>query len=77
MLLVARRAKTGTPERVVRENMEGACGGLVTESPYSTRVPANKAWLPADSTDVRMTVFMNEPATPANAVSEGVIIVAR
>lgn len=29
----------------------------------NVRVPANIAWFPADSTEVRITVFMNEAAT--------------
>ena len=34
----------------------------VTESPYNTRVPAYNAWFPAERTEVRITVFMNEAA---------------
>ena len=30
--------------------------------PYSTLVPANNAWFPADRTEVRMTVFIIEAA---------------
>ena len=65
MLLVASSARSGTPERVVRAKMAGACGGVVVARPYSTRVPAKSAWLPAERTEVRMTVFINDPATAA------------
>lgn len=64
MLLVASSAYRGTPARVVRENIRGAWGvGLTTDRPYRTLVPAKRAWLPADNTEVRMTVFINDPAT--------------
>ena len=64
MLLVASRANMGTPADVVFEKMAGAClRGETTERPYRTRVPAKRAWLPAEKTEVRMTVFMKEAAT--------------
>lgn len=68
-LLVARRAGSGIPDFVVQEKMRGACAvGRVTARPYRTRVPANKAWFPAESTEVRMTVFMNDAATSGSGV---------
>jgi hypothetical protein len=64
MLLVASSAYKGTPARVVREKIRGAWGtGPTTDRPYRTLVPAKRAWLPADSTEVRMTVFINDAAT--------------
>jgi hypothetical protein len=62
-LLVASNAGRGTPRFVVHENIWGAWLGVVTESPYKTRVPAKSAWLPAESTEVRITVFMKDAAT--------------
>jgi hypothetical protein len=71
MLLVASRAARGTPCCVVRAKTRGACGvGDVTASPYKTRVPEKRAWLPADRTDVRTTVFMND------AAAAGVLLVS-
>jgi hypothetical protein len=61
-LLVASKAGRGTPRFVVHENIRGAWVGAVTESPYKTRVPAKSAWFPAESTEVRMTVFMKDAA---------------
>jgi hypothetical protein len=53
--------------------------GLTTERPYRTLVPAKRAWLPADNTEVRMTVFINDPATvePArvNTIVKGDVVV--
>jgi hypothetical protein len=60
MLLVASKAGSGTPARVVHKNMRGPW--RVTESPYKTRVPAYNAWFPAERTLVRMTVFRKEAA---------------
>jgi hypothetical protein len=60
MLAVANKAGNGTPARVVRTKIRGPWP--ITESPYKTRVPAYKAWLPAESTDVRITVFMKDAA---------------
>ena len=66
-LLVARRAGIGIPALVVQEKILGACGcGEVVARPYSTRVPAKRAWLPAERTDVRMTVFMKDAETSEN-----------
>ena len=63
-LLVARSAGMGIPDVVVHEKIFGACGwGTVVASPYRTRVPAKSAWFPAESTEVRITVFMNEADT--------------
>jgi hypothetical protein len=58
---VAKSAKSGTPLLFVYAKSAGACAVLA--SPYKTRVPAKSAWLPPDTTEVRMTAFMNEPAT--------------
>ena len=59
MLLVAASAGSGTPCFVVQPKMRGACAtGRVDARPYKTRVPANIAWFPAESTEVRMTAFM-------------------
>lgn len=44
MLLVASKAKMGTPAGVVFEKMAGAClRGVTTERPYRMRVPAKRA----------------------------------
>ncbi len=67
ILPVASRATMGTPPFVVYENIAGACAGRVTERPYNTRVPAKRAWFPADKTEVKMTVFMKDAATAAFA----------
>ena len=32
-------------------------------------MPANRAWFPAERTDVRMTEFINEPAAPTRKVN--------
>ena len=62
-LLVASSAGRGIPLVVVLANMVGAWGvGWAVARPYSTRVPANSAWFPAESTEVKITVFMNDPA---------------
>ena len=59
MLLVAASAGSGTPVLVVQPKILGACAtGRVDARPYSTRVPAKSAWLPAESTEVRITAFM-------------------
>jgi hypothetical protein len=56
ILLVANNAGNGIPLAVVQANIRGAWGtGSVTARLYKTRVPANKAWLPPDSTLVKMT----------------------
>ena len=61
---MANNAGRGTPRGVVHEKIRGACLlGLVADNPYKTLVPANRAWLPAERTEVRMTVFMKEAAT--------------
>lgn len=62
-LLVARSAYKGTPAAVVLEKNRGAWAtGSVVDSPYRTLVPAKSAWLPAESTDVRITLFMKDAA---------------
>lgn len=63
ILLVASREKIGTPRCVVQAKSFGAWGSGVVARPYSTRVPAKSAWFPADSTEVRITVFINDAAT--------------
>lgn len=63
ILLVAKRAGRGMPDFVVQAKIRGACAlGRVTARPYKTRVPANRAWFPADKTEVRMTVFIKDAA---------------
>jgi hypothetical protein len=60
MLLVKSIAGSGTPLRVVHANSDGAWEACA--SPKSTRVPAKSAWLPADITELRMTVFIKDAA---------------
>lgn len=63
---VARTATQGTWCRLSLPKNLGAWPSMA--SVYSNLVPANKAWLPADKTLVRMTALMTLPAALAPVI---------
>ena len=66
MAEVARTATQGTWFLFKAEKIFGAC--LSMASVYSSLVPANKAWFPAESTLVMMTALMKVPAAVEPAI---------
>lgn len=65
-------------ERPVGINMrENGAWDVHWHVPYRTRVPAKRAWFPADKTEVRITVFMKEAATSDSTKSKRLLIPKR
>lgn len=68
---VARTATQGTCCLFSLPNTAGACPCIA--SVYSSLAPANRAWLPAERTLVRITALMTLPAALAPVISKTMV----